>query len=680
MFKKICFIIISIVFLFNLFVISYASVDQSLINVSTKMVLDANYNDVIVNISRNDVKFTQDNEYYYFEISQDLIINAYPPSSSYVSNISSNYVITDTNDMGSLKQLIEEGNSTAYRKEQIYLGWEGGDRRLITNFYRLSNGRIQNDYNYGVYHFRNSTLRYNNNNVTDISYAISSNTSPGNIFNIKSKFGVKKEYIQSLRYFRYIFNRVFAQETSSYRYTGNVLSGITDWSIDLMQYINCEHDFELKEYDENMHHICCKKCEWDRVENHNYNITYDNIENDECICGLRKKVNIIFKNNINDLEIKLQSTPSDIFIKNDINMKGYTFLHFEDKELIDNDWSISTISEIVDLPDIVPKNSHIYNTIYKVHTYKVIYSKENNLNLDFDNEMQGFSIDYNEKKNLDKNEYIKFGYNFIGWAIRPDLENVLFKDEEQIKNLTDVDDGIITLHPVFNRYNFQVHYIDNRYNKNYYKTYSYNINEPLDINTNLSTNDKFHNFRFNNKYIYVKNSNDLLKYITADNQVITLESNYIVDFNEHHIVDNKKNEIISNQEETKKALLNNLPIVDIEDKTKDKKKDNKLNKKNNTKLLNNFNINDDGLVNIFLSSNIRRLKEEEQNKKYSLWEYNYNQIIIKIKKIIENNKMILYLYRFVVVFICLLFLFLLIILIIYIFKKINDNTKNANNY
>lgn len=681
--RKLIFNIFIMITLILLLVLNtFASTDQSEIDVREKMISDLYYNDLIVNIIDSRVKMTQDDNYYYFDISQDLINNNYL-NDRYDLNVKPTFIVSNMNEVVSLRVYVEEFIHTSDRTEKVWSSIYSGSSRDIVSHYNIDyKSVVRKNINNVNYYIADSNLVYNNTNANKISLSMSGSGASGTQFTLSTKFSIKKDSISGLRYFSFLFNKLYSKLASNNTYTGSILCGVTNYTIDLMQYIDCNHQYELKDYDDEKHTIYCKKCEWLRTDYHDYNICYDNIENDECICGLRKHIRLTHKNNLNDLVIERLATPNETIKNQDDFIKGHTLLYYEDLELINNDWTLATKSIINKLPDIAPTNSHIYTAIYKVNSYYIKYSSENNLNLKFDNKMDDIKLDYGEKYVLSKNVFNRLGYNFLGWSIRPDLTKKVFDDEEEVKSVSDVDGDIITLHPIFSAYQYNIHYIDERYGKDYHKAYTYDNFTDLDINTNLKTLDTFEGFKYNGKILHINNTRDLQQYVSKDKDTITLYSQYITDTNKHDIITEDKD--IKIKTETiadKNQNINNLPIVVAEAFTNTKNRFNNLDKKHN--LDNDFkHINfDDGFVDVFLTGNIRLLNDSKGivSSVNQSWMEKINKIIIYIKNILIKNRLLSNILTIIIAFcVCMIFS-LLLLLIIYLLTKIYENmNKKAN--
>ena len=659
----------------------FASIDQGLVDVNTKMSYDRIYSEVIMSIINSNVKMTQDNDNYYFEVSQDMVHWA-SFDGRYILSLSPSFALSDRSDITTLRVNIKEAMNTLERTEKVYFHDYGdGSRDLLSNYQRDYKGNIRANSHSVNYYISGSYLNHNNPNVNTISLVQTGTGNIGETFNLTTKFSVKKDNIAYVRYFSFIFNRVYIKLSSSGAFTSDVKCGVTNYAIDLMQYIDCDHDFDLRECNNEKHIIYCKKCDWLIDGYHNFNIEYDNIENDECICGYRKQIRLTHKNNLNDLAISKFATPNDAiyYDENYDFVKGHTLLYYEDMELKENSWDLATKSIIATMPNTVPINSHIYTAIYRVNSYYIQYSSTNSLNLDFDVSMNPIKLDYGEKYNLDKNLYIKTGYNFIGWSVRPDISKKVFDELEEVESLSDKDGDIVTLHPVFSPYQYTIHYIDDRYGKNYFKQYSYDVNEALDINTNLHNTDRFTGFKINGELKNYNNTADILNYIKKDNDVITLEASYYVDFNEHEIGIKDDIKVISESDVPIYIVNNDLPKV-VEKENANLIKENNRNDKNQNKDNKYSDAEyDKDIVDVFLGSNIRLLNQYNINKIIgSDWMIKINEIIFKIKNLLLTNIIIRNLVKVVIIIMIVSILLLLILLIMYNIKENFSNKTQSS--
>lgn len=65
--------------------------------------------------------------------------------------------------------------------------------------------------------------------------------------------------------------------------------------------------------------------------------------------------------------------------------------------------------------------------------------------------MNSQQVFYGEEVTLFPNQFTKKNYIFIGWSLlpNPSKSDVIYKDQEKVKNLTEVNGDTITLYAVF---------------------------------------------------------------------------------------------------------------------------------------------------------------------------------------------------------------------------------------
>ena len=80
--------------------------------------------------------------------------------------------------------------------------------------------------------------------------------------------------------------------------------------------------------------------------------------------------------------------------------------------------------------------------IWKANTYQVVFNALDKTSGEM--EVQEFVYDVEEA--LHYISFIKNGYTFIGWSLSNDIEEITYSDKEMVKNLTDVNEGIVNLY------------------------------------------------------------------------------------------------------------------------------------------------------------------------------------------------------------------------------------------
>ena len=78
-----------------------------------------------------------------------------------------------------------------------------------------------------------------------------------------------------------------------------------------------------------------------------------------------------------------------------------------------------------------------------------------------------------EEFNLTSNKFTRLGYDFIGWDTSEDAKTVVYKENEKVKELADVDDTI-TLYAVWRDKTYTIRFYDANDNYLGYKTFTYN--------------------------------------------------------------------------------------------------------------------------------------------------------------------------------------------------------------
>ncbi|MDO4369525.1 MAG: BspA family leucine-rich repeat surface protein, partial [bacterium] len=66
-----------------------------------------------------------------------------------------------------------------------------------------------------------------------------------------------------------------------------------------------------------------------------------------------------------------------------------------------------------------------------------------------------------ENKKLNKNTFTREGYSFIGWSTSSKSNEVVYKDEEEVSNLTNVYNGVVNLYAVWEGNTYKIRYNSN---------------------------------------------------------------------------------------------------------------------------------------------------------------------------------------------------------------------------
>ena len=84
--------------------------------------------------------------------------------------------------------------------------------------------------------------------------------------------------------------------------------------------------------------------------------------------------------------------------------------------------------------------------VWEANTYTVTFDK-NAVNATSSMDAQGFT--YNEAQNLNANAFVNEGYTFVKWNTAPDGSGTSYNDKARIVNLTDAQNGNVTLYAIW---------------------------------------------------------------------------------------------------------------------------------------------------------------------------------------------------------------------------------------
>ena len=362
--------------------------------------------------------------------------------------------------------------------------------------------------------------------------------------NVKYKITMDKKDIDNYRYLSTYVPNAFKADYGDIvpSETFNVYNLCTP-SIDLKKYVDEHtHDFKIKNIYKDYHELYCKGCNWTKKINHEYTDTYDGIDNNYCICGKHKYVNIHISNNIDDviynekLEVYNDFPTYDMnklgnhLVKMNIKSKDYnkdTDISGANDGILENDF---VDKKNLVLPDKVPNSSTSYYLYYDANKYNIVFDKKNNLNINIDKNMIMNNMIYsvNESKRLSKNKYIVEGYDFIGWC---DNENVLYDknildkdkvkylDEEELYNETYENNKTIILYPVYRIIKYTITF-KNNINGNVLKNIICDLDSDIEFPKSNEYGLKNSDYGFSGYYINnikVPNTTQgLIKYIKSD--------------------------------------------------------------------------------------------------------------------------------------------------------------------
>ena len=86
-----------------------------------------------------------------------------------------------------------------------------------------------------------------------------------------------------------------------------------------------------------------------------------------------------------------------------------------------------------------------YEANWKANTYTIVF----NGNGSTSGSMSNVTMTYDETKNLPANTYVKTGYEFKGWTTNKSSSEVMYADQAEVSNLTDVNGDFVTLYAVW---------------------------------------------------------------------------------------------------------------------------------------------------------------------------------------------------------------------------------------
>ena len=352
-------------------------------------------------------------------------------------------------------------------------------------------------------------------------------------FNINMTLSINKNYID--HYQHVCFGTSYAVETA--RSAGTTNWGVSGYSlctntINLKDYVDCEHNWTYIDTDDTMNHIVkCSKCEWEKKENHDCKYEYDGLTDNTCICRYNKKVNQIYVLNDDNNGTITETIDSNVSYASFSNLqkKGYKFTNF--KKYVKD--VVGTLSEIkTTLEEVYKGEVSVMDTVsgrlstkyvaeYEPIKYNIVFHSENNLNLDI-----GF-----DKKEIRNAVYdmaydvpkinIK-GYAIKGFTTTKGSDNIEYPVNEKLKNLTYVEGETINLYPVIDklRYSIDCEYYQKVATKSIVLDVTYGTKCDLPEVKILPLTAKKYGWYYGD--VKVDNSLDVDKYVLYDNQSITL--------------------------------------------------------------------------------------------------------------------------------------------------------------
>ncbi|MBO6134882.1 MAG: hypothetical protein J6O09_03820 [Lachnospiraceae bacterium] len=360
----------------------------------------------------------------------------------------------------------------------------------------------------------------NNSSYVYYEYTSSSAEYVAKIYCIyNATISIEKKYIDDYRYL--CFGGAFLLATNVYEewlrlsVTGYSMSTNT---IDLKDYINCEHEWSPLRYDQKEHILKCDYCEWEKKESHTFEYEYDGIADNMCACTEVKKVHYTYTINDDYIseEIKSYNVGDECQEIASIKKTGYNFLWYEKHELQVESKDLKNIeakiaptkkvfvATVSSLDNIASNFSTYYKAVYAPIEYTFVYSTASNVDkyisdkISYDKVIAPQTFHYDEKDNLRK--HIDYDYlTFKGWSLTNGGNDVVFKDEEEILNYTTKDKSIYILYPIYETDKYQVLYntLLGAYDNGSKQTgcfYDFYTDEGLLIPKNMGSNKVFSHY------------------------------------------------------------------------------------------------------------------------------------------------------------------------------------------
>lgn len=289
-------------------------------------------------------------------------------------------------------------------------------------------------------------------------------------FNINAKIAINKAYINNYRCV--CFAQTYSLATNFiYKELSANIKGVSlcTQTIDLKEYIDCDHSWSIQSEGKTNHYRYCKNCEWKVTEPHKLLYEYDGIKDNVCACSYIDKVNYQFKINDDFTEEVTEVLYTDTeYTKHEFqNKTGHKFKHYNvyEKKFV-SDTNLSTISNalktvfvstVSELPGRTGNTSLVFEAEYEANKFTIYYSNKNNKNLNLSENIEPQTIEYDEVAYLKKNiNYL--GYVFKGWSFVEGGESVDLAPLYEMTNYTATDGYELQLYPVYANLDFKIAY------------------------------------------------------------------------------------------------------------------------------------------------------------------------------------------------------------------------------
>lgn len=163
---------------------------------------------------------------------------------------------------------------------------------------------------------------------------------------------------------------------------------------------------------------------------------------------------------------------------------GYVFGYWTDCEYSENNGSSSVCNTYYDTGDslygLAEEDGEVitlYAYWYPI-SYSIIFDANGGSGVMQDMYFLSYDVDYD----LFKNEYTRDGYTFVGWNTKADGTGTSYSDQENIINLSNVDDDEITLYAQWKKNEDQFNIVVSKYSY----TKGNNYIDKIDYNTKVS--------------------------------------------------------------------------------------------------------------------------------------------------------------------------------------------------
>ena len=531
--------------------IEYKFADMAMKIVDTEVVLEEDDNNYIFNVEQNIINDNLKKDYTYHGIRPEVALTSFDSitNSSFVG-ISENKIYSNgyTSKYDNIFRIGVVGSARYYEYDENLNDkpYHEEDKYCKQTFYLTDL--------FGFYLVTKKNMDSSKHNLKiDKKYTYSLKVSNDDSYkykykelsmNLKYKITIAKNNIDDYRYLSTYVPEAFKKDDTelvpSETFT---MYNLCTPSIDLKQYADAHtHDFKIKNVYKDYHELYCEGCKWTKKIEHEYVDTYDGIEENLCICGKHKYVNIHIENNIDDDVYVDKLEVYDDFPFYEMNKVGKHLIklktvskNFNKDSDITEDFSgieeetYEYENELV-FPEKVPNTSTSYYLYYDINKYNVVFNKKNNLDLVIENNiyMNNMSYEIDENKKLVKNKYIIEGYDFLGWCDDEtilkdenieDIDKVKYLDEEELLNVTYENEKVINLYPIYKIIKFTITYKNNIYG-NVLKKIVCDVNTKEEFPKYTEFGIKAKDYSFSGYYINDKSvsntTSGLIKYVKSD--------------------------------------------------------------------------------------------------------------------------------------------------------------------